>query len=367
MRVAFVHDWLVSYRGGERVLEALLELYPEAPVFTLFYDPHSMPESIRSRDIRVSPWLNAMKGLRKILLPILPSAVESMPLEDYDLIISTSSCVAKGVMVGPESKHICYIHSPMRYIWDQRQHYLVPRREFSPREFLIHLLSERLRIWDVSVNHRVDRFVANSEFVRKRVQRYYGRDAAVIHPPVDVARFQHHKTPSQGQKEGYLLAAGAFVAYKRYDLAIAACESLKKKLIIAGSGPEEAKLRSLAGAHTQIILRPSAEQWVQLFQGADAFLFPGIEDFGITAIEAMASGTPVIAFKAGGALDFIIEGKTGLFFSEANAASLAAQLRAFDPQAFSAEELRAYAEQFQKAQFLKRIKSEISMLLGEKL
>lgn len=363
MRVAFVHDWLVSYRGGERVLEALLELYPEAPIFTLFYDADSMPKSIRSRDVRVSRWLNSMKRFRKLLLPLLPSAIESMPLEDYDLIISTSSCVAKGVMVGPDTKHLCYIHSPMRYIWDQRRHYLVAKREFSPREMLIHVLSERLRIWDVSVNQRVDQFVANSGFVRKRVQRYYGRDATVIHPPVDIVRFQNNL--GSVPRGGYFLAAGAFVAYKRYDLAIAACEALGKKLIIAGSGPDEGKLRSLAGPHTQLMIKPSAERWVELFQGADAFLFPGVEDFGITAIEAMAAGTPVIALKAGGALDFVIEGKTGLFFSEPSAESLMEVLRSFDPKAFSRQDLYDHAAQYQKAMFLSKIRKEISKLLEE--
>ncbi|RYZ83435.1 MAG: hypothetical protein EOP04_19960 [Proteobacteria bacterium] len=224
MRVAYVHDWLVTYRGGEKVLEALLELYPDAPIYTLFYSPAQMPASIQQRVVNVPKWLNRLKPLRKALLPILPAAIEALPLEDYDLVISTSSCVAKGVMIGPYAKHLCYIHSPMRYIWDQRQHYLNRERSFSPKEFLIHLLSQRLRIWDVSSNNQVDSFIANSSFVAKRIERYYARKAKVIHPPVDLERF--FPTGNKGQKGDYFLAAGAFVSYKRFDLAIKACEEL---------------------------------------------------------------------------------------------------------------------------------------------
>lgn len=362
MRVAFVHDWLVTYRGGERVLEALLELYPDAPIFTLFYDRAAMPESIRSRDVRVSPWLNALKPLRKLLLPILPAAIEAFPLEDYDLILSTSSCVAKGVMVGPDTKHLCYIHSPMRYIWDQRQHYLVPGRSFSPREFIIHILSSRLRIWDISSNHRVDRFIANSSFVKSRVQRYYGRSAGVVPPPVAISRFQ--KNALAQPKTGYFLAAGAFVHYKRFDLAIAACEKLGKRLIIAGSGPEEKSLRKLASKHTEFVIAPSGERWVELFQGADALIFPGVEDFGITAIEALAAGTPLIALEAGGALDFVREGETGIFFKEATSASLIGAIEKFAQSQFRRESLMKFADAFEKDKFLQRIRTEIDRLWG---
>lgn len=362
MRVAFVHDWLVSYRGGERVLEAMLELYPSAPIFTLFYDPASMPESIRSRDVRTSPWLNRLRPFRKALLPLLPAAIEAFPLEDYDLILSTSSCVAKGVMVGPQSKHLCYIHSPMRYIWDQRQHYLVPSRNFSPREFIIHLLSSRLRIWDVTTNHRVDRFVANSGFVKSRVRRYYDRDASVVHPPVDINRFMNGS--AQRAKQGYFLAAGAFVDYKRFDLAIKACERLGRRLLVVGSGPEERNLRKIAGPHTEFVIAPSAERWAEIFQAADALIFPGVEDFGITAIESLAAGTPLIAFKAGGALDFVVEGETGVFFKEATVESLIETIEKFSPAMFSRERLQEFSRGFSKENFLEKIRLEIDSVWG---
>ncbi|MFY7930745.1 MAG: glycosyltransferase [Oligoflexus sp.] len=361
MRVAYVHDWLVTYRGGERVLEAMLDLYPEAPVYTLFYDPRAMPASITRRDVRVDPWLNALRPLRKALLPILPSAIEALPLEDFDLILSTSSCVAKGVMVGPDSRHLCYIHSPMRYIWDQRQHYLVTRRNFSPFEALVHHLSHKLRMWDVTSSNRVDRFVANSSFVQKRVQRYYGRNASVIHPPVDVDRF---RPQSPVVKPGYLLAAGAFVSYKRFDLAIAACEQLGQRLVIAGSGPDERRLRRLAGRHTEFRIQPDASQWVRLFQEADALLFPGVEDFGITAIEAMGAGTPVIALRAGGALDFILEGETGTFFDQADVDTLRLTLERFKVTDYSTAKLLDFAQTFHKSAFLQQLRMQIAELEG---
>ncbi len=362
MRVAYVHDWLVTYRGGEKVLEALLELYPDAPIYTLFYSPSEMPESIRKRVVYVPKFLNKLKALRKALLPWLPAAIEALPLEDYDLIISTSSCVAKGAMVGPYAKHLCYIHSPMRYIWDQRQYYLSGKRSFSPKEFLIHLLSQRLRIWDVCSNSRVDSFLANSSFVAKRVARYYGRSAKVVHPPVELDRFiRSNQSIAKGD---YFLAAGAFVSYKRFDLAIQACEKLGKRLIIAGSGPEERALRSLAGRHTEIIIQPKAEEWVKLFQEAKAFIFPGVEDFGITAIEALAAGTPLIALKAGGALDFVVEDQTGIFFEEMSVDSLCGALRRFETQGFDARTLEDYARRFSKQNFLDQIRQELKVLEG---
>ena len=364
MRVAYVHDWLVTYRGGEKVLDALLELYPEAPIYTLFYSPSTMPESIRRRMIHVPKWLNRLKLLRKALLPLLPAAIEALPLEDYDLVISTSSCVAKGVIVGPETKHLCYIHSPMRYIWDQRQHYLNRKRSFSPKEFLIHLLSQRLRNWDVSSNNGVDRFVANSSFVAKRLNRYYRREASVVHPPVELERF--FPTEKSLNKANYFLVAGAFVAYKRFDLAIQACERLGVPLKVVGSGPDEKRLRKFAGKNTEFIIKPNAEAWVTLFQGAKALLFPGIEDFGITAIEALASHTPLVALEAGGALDFVEEGHTGIFFKEQTVDSLVEALKRFESIGFEGSKLEAFANRFSKKAFLENIRQELNAMGGDK-
>ena len=363
LKVAFVHDWLVTWRGGEKVLEALLSLYPDAPIYTLFYDATKMPDSIRKRNVIVHAGANYWRFARKALLPLMPLWIESLPLEQYDLVISTSSCVAKGVLLAPHAKHLCYIHSPMRYIWDQRDEYLGRARKIPFVGLMIEALSVLLRMWDVSSAHRVSLFVANSNFVRQRVKKYYGKDATVIHPPIDVNRFLAHGEPPK--KGGYYLVAGAFVGYKKFDLAIAACQKMARKLIVAGDGPAEASLRHLGGSKTEFVVAPDAKRWQDLLRGADALIFPGVEDFGMVAIEAMACGTPVIAFRAGGALDFICEGSTGLFFDEPTVDSLCDALRRSDEAAWSIGELQTFARRFETEKFIEQIREKLAALLEQ--
>jgi glycosyltransferase involved in cell wall biosynthesis len=360
MRVAYVHDWLVTYRGGEKVLEALLSLYPEAPVYTLFYDPSAMPPAITSRDIRVPGMTRYLRKGRKLLLPLLPRAVESIDLSSYDLLISTSSCVAKGAVKGPHAKHLCYIHSPMRYAWDQMDEYIAGVAHIPGAAWGIRRMMPYLRRWDQTSARRVDHFVANSTFVQDRVRRYYQRDAVVIHPPIEVERFRPMDKPPR--QDSYLLACGALVSYKRFDLAIAAAERLGKKLIIAGAGPMEAQLRQKAGPHTSFEIMPSDARMVTLLAQAEALLFPGVEDFGMIAIEAMAAGTPVIAFQGGGARDFISP-KTGVFFKDASVDSLVQAIKNFHPSDFQVNELRAFALNFGRPHFLGRIQDQIETLL----
>lgn len=362
LRVAIVHDWLVTWRGGEKVLEALASLYPDAPIYTLFYDPSKMPESIRRRNIVVHPMANRLRFMRKALLPLMPMWMESFSLEQFDLVISTSSCVAKGAMVGPNTKHLSYIHSPMRYIWDQRDEYLGRVRNLPLIGLLVEACCSTLRIWDTVSSTRVNLFVANSRFVKKRIQKYYGRDSVVVHPPIEVARFRPKDALPKGD---YVLAAGALVGYKRFDLAIEACERLGKKLIVAGDGPDLKRLQSIAGRHTQFLVRPGDAQWVQLLQGANALLFPGVEDFGMVAVESMAAGTPVIAYKAGGALDFIIEEATGLFFSESNAESLARAIQHSDQISWKRDVLVRHAETFSRDAFIKGIRRQLDVLFSQ--
>lgn len=372
MRVAYVHDWLVTYRGGEKVLAALLELYPNAPVFSLFYDKGAMPSAITNRDVRVPIITKPLKRLRKAMLPVLPNLVESLPLTEFDLIISTSSCVAKGIIKRPDAHHICYLHSPMRYIWDQQAEYLQGVQHLPGAVWAIKKLTPYLRNWDISSSSktRVDRFVANSSFVRERAQRYYRREATVLHPPVELERFSV-KSPTS-KRSGYVLAAGALVSYKRFDLAIAACARLGKPLIIAGSGPMETSLRRLAAssptANIKFEIQPNDSRMVELLQGAEALLFPGIEDFGMLAIEAMACGTPVIAFAAGGARDFIENGVNGVFFDQPTFDSLATAIESFRPDSFDAIAINHYAKRYNRLSFLERFQEEIGkMLSGEKL
>ena len=367
MKVAFVHDWLVTYRGGERVLEQLLALYPDAPIYTLFYHPDRMPLSIRSRKIHYPKLLNPLWKVKTALLPLLPSIIESFDLSAYDLVISTSSCVAKGVVTGPDTLHLCYLHSPMRYIWDQRTEYLASLDRIPGLGAFAHYLSSSLRVWDAVSSHRVDRFVVNSNFVKRRVKKYYGREASVVHPPVDWRCFASKVDGSaSADRTDYFLAAGAFVSYKKLCIAIEACERAKVHLVVAGSGPEEKRLRALAGGYTRFVIQPNAAEWIDLFRGAKAFLFPAVEDFGITAIEAMASGIPVIAYKGGGALDFIEPGITGEFFAEQSVDSLCSALTSFDQTKYGAQIITDYAKRFDFDRFLDQMRRELDQLIREK-
>ncbi len=362
VRVAIVHDWLVSWRGGEKVLESLASLYPDAPIFTLFCDLSTIPEPFRQRNIIVHPGANRFRFMRKALLPFFPIWIESINLSGYDLIISTSSCVAKGVLVDPSARHLCYIHSPMRYVWDQRDEYVGGLRRIPIVGFIVDLISSLLRVWDTVSSTRVDLFVANSDFIKQRVKKYYGRSALVVPPPVDVKKFQSSDTQI---KKGYLLAAGAFVGYKRFDLAISACEKLGRKLILAGQGPEYESLKSMAGPHTTVINGPDDSTWTTLMREADGLIFPGVEDFGITAIEAMAAGTPVIAYKAGGALDYIIENKTGVFFDEPTAESLCAAIERHKSTKWSRLDLEQYASNYSREGFTVKMRVIIDKLLEQ--
>jgi glycosyltransferase involved in cell wall biosynthesis len=359
LRVAIVHDWLVSWRGGEKVLEAVATIYPDAEIFTLFCDHSTIPSALRERKIHVHPVANRLKFLRKALLPLMPIWIEEFNFSGFDLVVSTSSCVAKGIIVDPEAKHLCYIHSPMRYIWDQREEYLGFARKIPFLNFLVNFLSTILRIWDTTSATRVDLFVANSSFVKKRIKKYYGRDAVVVPPPVDVSRFSAIDLQNVGE---YFLAAGALVGYKRFDLAIKACERLGRKLVIAGNGPELNRLRRLAGPNTRFVSATDEESWVQIFSKAKAFVFPGVEDFGITAIEAMAAGVPVIALKRGGALDFVVDQQTGVFFDQANEASLCDAITRFEALNWRKGKIREFSMQFSREKFVARMRAALDGL-----
>lgn len=363
LRVAFIHDWLVTYRGGEKVLESIGKLFPTAPIYTLFYDPSQIPPSLRQRDIRYPKTLNYLKKFRKPLLPFLPSLIESIDLRGYDLIISTSSCVAKGVIPSVEAKHLCYIHSPMRYIWDQRGEYFQNIENIPVISNLLALMLSRLRVWDVVSSHRVDSFVANSHFIKKRVEKFYRREANVVHPPVSLDSF-YPKNKEFSKKDNFFLAAGALVPYKRFDLAIQACKELGVKLVVAGAGPSEGYLRSLGDENIEFIRSPDQNLWVNLMQKAKALLFPGVEDFGIIPIEAMASGTPVIAYKSGGVLDYLEEGKNAKFFEEQSKDSLIQALSHFSLKDFDAETIIKSTERFSEERFLREFSQEINRLIG---
>lgn len=361
MKVALVHDWLTGMRGGEKVLSVLCESFPSADLYTLVHAKGKVSSAIENRRIFTSfiQKLPFAKKAYRSYLPLFPMAIEGMRLKGYDLVISTSHCVAKGVIPPPNALHICYIHTPMRYVWDMYHEYLGGRRGLSA--MLASGIAHYLRLWDASSASRVDRFIANSWNIARKVRRYYGRNAEVIHPPVDCSKF------SPGGKTGeYYLVVSAFVPYKRVDLAIRAMNSSGRRLVIAGRGPEEKRLKKLAMANVEFTGWKTDAELSRLYQGARALIFPGEEDFGIAPLEAMASGRPVIAFGRGGALETVVppgtgRGATGLFFMEQEPRALAEAMTVFErsEQLFRPEAIREHALGFDRSVFKERLLKSI--------
>lgn len=357
-RVALVHDYLNQYGGAERVLEALHELFPDAPVYTSIYDPASMPDFYGSWDIRTS-WMQRLPGwrrhFRKYFL-LYPSAFESFDLNAYDLILSSSSAYAKGIIARPGALHVCYCHTPMRFGW-RTGSYLERESIGGNTSQMLSLLLTYLRTWDVVSSQRVDTFIANSREVAGRIERYYRRVAEVIPPPVDLSPYMP-TTP-----EDFYLTGGRFVPYKRIDLVIEAFTKLKLPLLVFGSGRDRAELEAIAGPNVRFVGRVSDAELQDLYRRCRAYITAGDEDAGIQPVEAMAAGRPVIAYAAGGVRETVIDGVTGCFFHEQTAAALAvavAQSRtlAFDPLA-----IRQHAEQFSRERFKARVMDVIDRQL----
>jgi glycosyltransferase involved in cell wall biosynthesis len=325
-RVALVHDWLTGMRGGEKVLEAIAARFPGAPIYTLVHVPGSLGGAFAGHPIHTS-FLQRIPGVERHyrrLLPFFPAAVEDFDLGAYDLVISTSHCVAKGAVPAPGAVHVCYCHTPMRYAWDQEHTYFPRRRGWTAR--LRNLALTWLRTWDVATVPRVDLFLANSSFVAERIRRYYGREAEVVPPPVDVDFFTA-AAAGDGAREGALVVS-ALAPYKRIDLAIAACERLGVELKIVGTGPEERRLRRLAGPSTEFLGRVEGARLRDLYRRAACFLQPGVEDFGIASVEALACAAPVVARGRGGILDIVEDGVHGVLYELPPGAGDAAEIDA---------------------------------------
>lgn len=350
MRVALVHDHLTQLGGAERVLEVLQSLWPLAPTFTLLYDPQTMDPVFGHKDIRTSFLQKIPGAIRKMrwLLPLMPIATEHYPLQEYDVIISSASGFAKGVIPNANAVHICYCHTPTRYLWSDATSYVDELRAPKFIKILLPLIQSVLRSWDRLAAERVDYFVANSETVRQRIKKYYGKESVVVYPPVDTHAFTINTAP----KTAFLIG-GRLVSYKRYDLVIAACNRIGVPLIVFGSGPEEEKLRRMAKSNITFVGRVTDEERARLFANAIAFIHPHEEDFGITAVESMAAGRPVIAFNKGGACETVIEGVTGTFFAEQTWEALADTLLHFDEKRFNPTTIKAHAEQFSVERFRK--------------
>jgi glycosyltransferase involved in cell wall biosynthesis len=359
MRVALVHDWLTGMRGGERCLEVFCELFPDADLFTLLHVPGSVSPVIERRRIVTSfvQRLPDVAARYRQYLPLFPRAVERFDLRGYDLVLSSSHCVAKGARPAPGARHLCYCFTPMRYVWDLYDDYFGPRAGPLMRT-LMPPLAAWLRGWDRRSSARVDHFAAISRFIADRVRRCYGREAEVIYPPVDVSRFE----PAEEREGDYYLVVSALVPYKRVDLAVAAAARLGRRLVVVGTGPEAAALRAQAGPDVEFLGWRGDEEIAGLLRGCRALLFPGMEDFGIVPLEAMAAGRPVIAYGVGGACETIVplggdEPPTGVFFGAQTVDALVEAMTRFEAHAdaFRPKALRARAELFDRPRFRERV------------
>lgn len=352
MRVALVHYWLTNMRGGERVLKAFADMFPEADIFTHVVDGNRISEGLKAHRIEtsfISKLPFAVKHYQKYL-PFMPRALEELDLSAYDLVISSESGPAKGVIPRPDAFHMCYCHSPMRYIWDLFGEYrdsagFLARQVFPG-------IAHRLRTWDVTSAARVDQFVANSSFVAKRIDKYYRRDAEVIFPPVATDAFSARPAQQPGD---FYLAAGEFVGYKRFDIVVDAFTRSGKKLVVIGDGEERKALEKRAGSNVSFLGRVSFDSLKEHFATARALVFPGEEDFGMVPVEVMAAGRPVVAYGRGGALDTVRHGETGWLFSDQSVDGLNDAIEAFEKESFDPAVLRAHAESFGVAPFRDKV------------
>jgi glycosyltransferase involved in cell wall biosynthesis len=348
MRVAIVHYWLLGMRGGESVVESLCRMFPEADIFTLFYDPSRISETIRFHNVTAS-YLNPLRSLYRGLLPLMPSALESFDLRGYDLVISSESGPAKGVITQAATRHICYCHTPMRYLWELYPAYLNDWTQSGIKRLMMRLVTPHLRVWDYASAARVDHFVANSENVRRRIWKTYRRDSTVVYPPVAVETF--YRRPS----EDFFLMVSEMVSYKHLDYAVQHFSRTGLKLRVVGDGPEYRKLKRNAGKTVEFCGRVSAEDLRELYARARALVVPGEEDFGITMVEALASGKPIIALDRGGACEIVSpEGfRGGILYTNPTDEDLAHALRHFEmiEDEFQAKLLQRRAARYSEDRF----------------
>lgn len=360
MRIALVHDYLVQYGGAERVLECFTELFPYAPIYTLVYDKEAMHGKFADKDIRTSfiQKIPFAKKRHRIFPEFMPMAIEQFDFSQYNVVLSDSSSYAKGIITKPETLHICYMHTPMRYAWDDCQKYTSDFYFPSFVKKLIPFVMNYIRMWDRASVDRVDKLIANSNFVAKRIRKYYKKEATVIHPPVNVDDF------CAGKGEGnYFLIVGRLLAYKKFDIAVEAFNKLGLPLKIIGRGPEMKKLQKQAKANIEFLGRVPDKELAKYYANCQAFIFPQEEDFGIVAIEAIASGRPVVAYRGGDIPEHIEEGKMGIFFNQQTAEGLSQAVKKISTMSFDPNYIRSKSLKFDREAFKAKIMEYIEIEL----
>jgi glycosyltransferase involved in cell wall biosynthesis len=362
MRVALVHDWLTGMRGGEKVLEALCEQLPAAEIFTLVHVPGSVSPTIEAlpRHTSVVQWLPQVPRFYRNYLAAFPLAVELLDLDGFDLVVSSSHCAAKSVVVPGRARHVCYCHTPMRYAWDQFPNYFGPERLGRVGSWAAGAVMRRLARWDASTAGRVDRYVANSRYVASRIRRYYGRDASVVYPPVDTTFY----SPDGRAPEPYFLIVSALVPYKRIDMAIEAARLAGVPLRIVGDGPDRGRLSAAAGGAVELLGTRTNEEIRELYRSATAVIIPGEEDFGIVAVEAQACGRPVVSRAEGGAVETVVSGRTGVLVEGSGPQALARGLREAADRPFDPAAIRRHAERFSRERFASEIMGVIEQSMS---
>jgi len=354
MKVALVHDFLTSFGGAERVLKAISDLYPEAPIFCLLYDERKVPQ-FKGKKIIESSLSKYPKFIKKhdvYLRPRAAKAIEEFDFSQYDVVISDTNSFSKGIITSPQALHISYIHSPTRYLWDYKNEYLKEHKVSGLKKYFLEKMFLKMRLWDYEAAQRPDYLIANSKNVARRIRKYYRRKAKVIYPGTDIKKYKIAK-----DKKDFYLIVSRLSKYKKVDLAIKACNKLKKKLIIIGEGSDTGYLKSIAGPNIKFKGFLPDKKVRKYFREAEAFIFPAEEDFGLTPIEAMASGTPVIAFKKGGLLETVKEGISGTFFEKQTPDDLAKAIIRSEGMKFNSQEIKESAKKFSLDDFNKEFKN----------
>lgn len=363
MNIALVHDYLTRLGGAERVLKTLSEIFPKAPIYTLLYD-ESKVSPIFSKERVVTSRLQKMPLLMRrnprYLLPLLPRVVEEWDFSNFDIVISSNSAFVHGIITAPKTHHLCYFHSPMRFAWDWTHEYIAEQRIGLLRKIAIAHLLKKIRMWDCAAASRVDTAIANSRTVQQRIAKYYRRHAEIIYPPVDISRFKISRS-----SENFFLIISQLTPYKKIDLAIQLFNKIQRRLVIIGDGPQHNYLQSIAGDTIDFLGFKDDATVKTYLENCRALIFPGEEDFGITPIEAMACGKPVVAFGKGGVTESVIEGITGEFFYEPTVASMEDGLARFmqNEKHFNPDACRRQARKFDKETFIEHMKKAIAEAL----